>query len=275
MTIPVDVSFVVPVPEHPEEQLAFLNRMLAQAKSLARPAISQYAVGAVAVGISGKAYLGTNLEFLNQPLSHTVHAEQFAVAVARHHGETGIRQLAVSALPCGHCRQFLLELGNLDLPITLLETETPVNVTLRDLLPYPFLLADADQSLLNQDVVPLQFHEAPRLEDLGPYALDAASRAYVPYTHCYSGVAVRLEDGTIITGQALESAAYNPTLTALQDALIHLVVAQREYHEIREVLLVEMEGAPVSSASTLWNVVKALSPLAQLEFTTAVAVTGG
>ena len=41
-----------------------------------------------------------------------VHAEQFVVANALHHRETELLFLAVNAVPCGHCRQFLSELYN-------------------------------------------------------------------------------------------------------------------------------------------------------------------
>ena len=39
-----------------------------------------------------------------------IHGEQCLVANALLHGERGLRKLAVSAAPCGHCRQFYSEL---------------------------------------------------------------------------------------------------------------------------------------------------------------------
>ncbi len=39
-----------------------------------------------------------------------IHAEQCLIANALLHGERGLRKLAVSAAPCGHCRQFYSEL---------------------------------------------------------------------------------------------------------------------------------------------------------------------
>ncbi len=56
---------------------------------MARAPVSGFHVGAVAIGESGQAYLGVNLEFEGQPFAHTVHAEQFAIALARVNGETG------------------------------------------------------------------------------------------------------------------------------------------------------------------------------------------
>ena len=66
---------------------------------------------AVALGASGRIFFGVNLEFARLPLYNSVHAEQFLVVNALHHGETEIRKLAVSEAPCGHCRQFYSELS--------------------------------------------------------------------------------------------------------------------------------------------------------------------
>ena len=66
---------------------------------------------AVGLGASGCLYVGVNLEFARLPLYNSVHAEQFLLINALHHGEREIRRLAVSAAPCGHCRQFYSELA--------------------------------------------------------------------------------------------------------------------------------------------------------------------
>ena len=63
------------------------------------------------LGSSGALYVGVNLEFVRLPLYNSVHAEQFLLVNALHHGEREIRRLAVSAAPCGHCRQFYSELA--------------------------------------------------------------------------------------------------------------------------------------------------------------------
>jgi len=84
--------------------------LIAEAKRFAIPPISNFFVGAVARGTSGKIYLGANFEFPGEALSFCVHAEQAAVVQAMAGGETGIDMIAVSAAPCGYCRQFLYEL---------------------------------------------------------------------------------------------------------------------------------------------------------------------
>lgn len=49
------------------------------------------------LGASGALYVGVNLEFARLPLYNSVHAEQFLIANALHHGERGLRKVAVSA----------------------------------------------------------------------------------------------------------------------------------------------------------------------------------
>jgi cytidine deaminase len=82
------------------------------ASAFSRPTLSGFCVGAVAQGLSGALYFGANLEFAAGPLSLTVHAEQSAVVntIVREHAAPV--RLAVSAAPCGYCRQFLLELAS-------------------------------------------------------------------------------------------------------------------------------------------------------------------
>ena len=89
-------------------QLAF--SLVSTAQLFAVTPISAYPVGAVAVGLSGALYYGANLEVAGQALSFTLHAEQAATSNAWINGEQGMSSLAISAAPCGYCRQFLYEL---------------------------------------------------------------------------------------------------------------------------------------------------------------------
>jgi hypothetical protein len=66
---------------------------------------------AAGLAASGAIYIGVNLEFPGGPLSQSVHGEQFLVANLLLHGERGLDTLAISAAPCGHCRQFYSELA--------------------------------------------------------------------------------------------------------------------------------------------------------------------
>ncbi|CAI7891293.1 unnamed protein product [Closterium sp. NIES-53] len=79
-------------------------------------------------------------------------------------------------------------------------------------------------------------------------ALDAANASYAPYSLSPSGVALISRTGAVHAGSYIESAAYNPSLPALQAALIALVAetgGEGAYEDVVHVALVEREGAQV------------------------------
>ncbi|XP_055824928.1 cytidine deaminase 1-like [Solanum dulcamara] len=120
-----------------------LPALVQPAQTLARPPISNYHVAAVGLGSDGRVFLGVNLEFPGLPLHHSVHAEQFLLTNLAVHRCPRLLAFAVSAAPCGHCRQFLQELRNpsdLQIHITSQHQNNP-DVTfepLREILPNPF-----------------------------------------------------------------------------------------------------------------------------------------
>ena len=77
---------------------------------------SGYAVGAVAVGRSGRSHHGANVENASYPAG--LCAERAALAALVTHGERELRYVAVAALdgsdclPCGLCLQALSEFGD-------------------------------------------------------------------------------------------------------------------------------------------------------------------
>src|SRR5712692_6306872 len=133
----------------------FMLAILPVVRLYATPATSAFAVGAVCKGASGNAYFGANLELTGAPLGFTIHAEQSAIANALAHREKAVRHLAVTAPPCGHCRQFLKELtGSSTLEIT---TATRATMTLASLLPDSFGPGDlgVKEGLLGHAATPL------------------------------------------------------------------------------------------------------------------------
>jgi homodimeric cytidine deaminase len=98
----------------PGDADALLLALLPAAALLARPPISRYHVGAAGLAASGAIYLGGNMELPRCPLNQSVHAEQFVVCNLAAHAETRLLTLAISAAPCGHCRQFYCELHRAD-----------------------------------------------------------------------------------------------------------------------------------------------------------------
>lgn len=231
------------------------------AKASARPPVSHYQVGAVGMGRSGDLYLGVNLEFPGQALNQTVHAEQFVIANAMACGETGLTTLAVSAEPCGHCRQFLNELeGGGSLKILIPDKEP---VLLEELLPRSFGPQDLNiqGGLLTPQDNDLRL-PGP-LDTLTRTALDAAHRAYAPYSHNAAGVALQTSDGKIYCGSYAENAAFNPSLSPLQAALVHLVSEGKEFTEITRAVLVERETQASQEPATR-TLLESLAPGAEL-----------
>ena len=226
------------------EQLMLALIPLAQKD--ARPPISNFFVGAVALGASGSIYFGANYEFVGQALSFTVHGEQAATAHAISCGETGMQMLAVSAAPCGYCRQFLYELTTASTLQILLPNTPPALLT--SLLPNAF--GPQDLGVTAALMSPQSHGMKILLESSDPVvnaALAAANSSYAPYTFDYAGVALKTRDGSIFTGSVAENAAYNPSMSPLEAAVVSLVISGgKSYDDIVDAVLVE---AAVSKSS--------------------------
>lgn len=235
-----------------------LQKLIAPAKSFSDPAILNYQVGAAALGVSGKIYLGVNFEFLGFPLNQTVHGEQFLLGHARNQGEQQLVAMALSAAPCGHCRQFINELGADAKSLLILTPDNPP-IKFRELLPVPFGPDDLDVvgGLLTS---PKEFRKASHLCALTANAIDAALRSYVPYTHSFAGVAIKTKDGKIFTGSNLENAAFNPSLSPFQGALVALKAAGQGYEEISEVVIAESLSAKSQHALFSELILKSIAP---------------
>jgi len=224
-----------------------MTMLLPLAAQFAKPPISNFHVGAVSRGLSGNLYYGTNLEFSGEALSFTVHAEQSSVTNAWAAGEDGIDLIAVTAAPCGYCRQFLNELVTADRLVIAMPSETR---PLRHLLPSAFGPRDLGVAggLVQRDDHGLTIEEHDALAD---EALRAANRSYAPYSKSYAGVAVRTAGGEIVSGAYAENAAFNPSLSPLQAALSQLNLHSRAFDEIAETVLVHVDSLHDSATRTV------------------------
>lgn len=236
--------------------------LLPAAQALARAPISHYQVGAVVRGKSGALYLGGNLEIPGQPLSFTVHAEQAAASNAYMHGD-GLAAIAVTSAPCGHCRQFLQELSagaEIEVIVTGLAP-----VRLQSLLPAAFGPSDLGLKYGAFPIHRVKIASLSAEEDtLSREAIDAAGAAYAPYTKAYSGVAIRLSDGSTYTGSYIENAAFNPSLSPLQVALVAVLNAGRTFEQITDVVLAELEKAVISQKPTTEAALASIYPQVRL-----------
>ncbi|KAG2591189.1 cytidine deaminase 1-like [Panicum virgatum] len=245
--------------------------------------ISRFPVGAVGLGASGRVYVGVNLEFRGLPLCHSVHAEQFLVANAAAAGESALRAVAVSHMPCGHCRQFLQEIRGASGIQILVTTDaeegcapewrTVASLLLRpfgphDLLPedVPLVLEPHDNPLGDPVPAVANGFAAGDLEARLREAAEAAARAsHAPYSECPSGFAVADGDGRIYAGGCLESAAYNPTLGPIQAAIIAMVAAGGgPAGDVVAAALVEKERAAVAQETTARIFLGSVAPHASL-----------
>jgi cytidine deaminase len=239
-----------------------LARLAEEARALADPPVSGFRVGAALVGArTGRVYLGGNIEFPGASIAQSVHAEQAAFANAWHHGEAGISALAVTAMPCGHCRQFLQE--------TLARGTRPFSVivgrrkcSLAALLPDAFGPADLGFSGGSMSTRPV------RLSCKGDALVEAARKAacasYAPHTRSHAGIALQLADDVVVAGRYVENAAYNPSLAPLQSALILRDLAgKRRVPIVRAVLVAR--GSSIAHAAQADELLGVVAPGVALE----------
>jgi len=222
----------------------------------AEPVISNFKVGAVAQGLNGNLYFGANIEFKSEALSLTVHAEQAAAMNAWMQGETGLSALAVSAAPCGYCRQFLFELVTAATVKILLPNTKPALLTC--LLPDAFgphnlgvrgglMQAENHQLTINsQDPLVLA-------------ALAAANMSYAPYSLGYAGVALATADGGIYAGAYAENAAFNPSVSPMEVAVSQLNVGGGDLRGIQRAVLVEAKNGVSSQVHSAMAALSSIS----------------
>lgn len=235
----------------------FVLSLIPEAQKFAIPPISNFFVGAVAVGATGSVYFGANYEFVGQALSFTVHGEQAATANAIAHGETGMQMLAVSAAPCGYCRQFLYELTTAS-TLQILLPNTPAAL-LTALLPDAFGPGDlgVTAALMSPQSHGLKINTG---DPVVLAALAAANASYAPYTSSYAGVALKTSDGGIYAGQIAENAAFNPSMSPLEQAVVNLVIGGgKTYSDITDAVLVETLNARASQIAATSDVLATIT----------------
>lgn len=213
---------------------------------------SGYKVGAIGMGVSGALYLGSNFEFERIFLNHTVHAEQAVVINAATHGETGLARLAISAPPCGYCRQFLYELATAQQLEVVLESHRPTPLV--EYLPGAFGPVDLGLTggLLRTLPNPLRWSGQGPGGAIGDALLQAANRSYAPYTKSFAAVALYNKAGLHFVAPYLENAAFNPSVSALSAALVVMSLAGGGgLLDVEHVVVAEAEGSPIDHTANV------------------------
>ncbi|ASU22042.1 cytidine deaminase [Vibrio qinghaiensis] len=219
--------------------------------------ISNFYVGAIVRGLSGRLYFGANMEFSGAQLGQTVHAEQCAISHAWMKGEQGVADITINFSPCGHCRQFMNELTTADsLAIQLPQRDEK---SLQEYLPESFGPADlgVDSGLMAD-----ANHGKKTTEDdpLIGLALNGLNRSYAPYTNNLSGVALQVENGKTYVGAYAENAAFNPSLPPLQVALVQLMMDGQHFDNIVAAALVEMSDGSISHLADTQATLEVINP---------------
>jgi cytidine deaminase len=255
-TLPVLMNYLVPFATH-----------------FAVPPISKFQVGAVAHGISGAIYFGANIEFVGEALSFCVHAEQAAIAHAINYSEKGIDYLAISAAPCGYCRQFLYEITNCKSTPDITVLTGTTSTQLSALLPQAF--GPQDLNVTTRLMLP-QFNNlqiSPSPGDPGiVLALDAANLSYSPYSSDFAGICIFTSTNYYL-GSYAENAAYNPSMSPLEAALVMLIMSGDSYSNINRVILVEATASQCSQFEVSSDVLASIAPAIKLEHYLATAST--
>lgn len=249
---------------------ALMVALLPLARTYARPPVSNYQVGAVVRGASGSLYVGANLEFPGQALGFSVHAEQSALSNAYGHDEKGVSSIAVTAAPCGHCRQFMIELAPRGEIQVWVAGKPPQS--LASLLPLAFGPEDLGLEHGAFPVAEADLAAPPGpADELTAAAFAAARKSWAPYTKAHSGAALLTKPGRISRGSYIENAAFNPSLPPLEAALAALILAGGEAADISRTVLVERKGALISQKVITEIALTAVAPAARLEVVTVLA----
>lgn len=127
-----------------DDQLLELISVACDVRERAYAKYSNFLVGAALLTEDGQIIAGCNVE--NASFGLTICAERNALFAAVAHGHRHFKAIALAtkggALPCGACRQVLVEFCD-DLPIWIIDTDHPEQkkqVSLKTLLPGRFTL---------------------------------------------------------------------------------------------------------------------------------------
>ena len=240
--------------------------LLDVAKDIARPSISDFHVGAVGLEAeTGNLILGGNVEFPGTHLGFTLHGEGFVFTRAMSRS-TNISVVAIGeAHPCAHCRQCLAEYAASDK----LELIDPLGhaLTLAQLYPWPF-----DPNYLGErgavpglELWPTLKFDGDTASPMAETLLAKGRRSHSPYSKCPGAVLLHLKDGNTVSGLAIESVAFNPTIHPIQAAMVDLLAHGYSYADISAATLGTVRGGAVDYSVSTRELLARVAPDAPLQ----------
>ncbi len=120
-----------------------LIKIALEAKEMAYAPYSNFKVGAALLTETGEVYTGCNIE--NSSYGNTVCAERVAFLKAVSEGKRQFKKIAVTAMPCGICRQLMAEFCSENFEIVVGDSPKNLKVyKLGDILPEAFILQKED-----------------------------------------------------------------------------------------------------------------------------------
>ena len=106
-----------------------------------------------------------------------------------------------------------------------------------------------------------------------PFVLEArvaAKKSYAPYSKNFAGCVIKTVDGKMYAGRCVENAAFNPSLSALQTAIIRMTMDQPGAEDsIRRAVLVERPTS-ISQRAVCELLLQTVAPNVILEYFEAV-----
>ena len=105
---------------------------------------------------------------------------------------------------------------------------------------------------------------APVGADIDPALLKAGQRAHTPYSRCPAAVQLTSASGESVIGLAIESVAFNPSVSPLQSALVEWLARGQDYQGIRTATLAQGTGGAVDHARSTAELLGRIAPDAQV-----------
>jgi cytidine deaminase len=91
-------------------------------------------------------------------------------------------------------------------------------------------------------------------------AWEAARAAWAPYTGALAGAALRMRSGRVFAGPYLENAAFNPSMSSMQTAIVAAVLGGESGAAVAEAALVRVEPSHVDHAAAARLLLDSFAP---------------